>query len=172
MYIRTYIGERPSTDSYGGVVAAYGGKAYGTSSLTDKIFMGSGGGGGARDQECCALPGAGGNGGGIVMIFAPKITGSGGRISSRGARGQDAGHNTPLNDEELGGGGGGAGGSILLVTNYFGVPTDGSVSLDVTGGAGGDDLLPNYHSPGGKGAPGRYTWHKLQTSKSGPLSVN
>ena len=134
--------------------------------------MGSGGGGGARDQECCALPGAGGNGGGIVMIFTPEIIGSGGKISSRGARGQDAGHNIAVAGEELGGGGGGAGGSILLVTNYFGVPTDGSVSIDVTGGAGGKSSSAKYPTPGGKGAPGRYTWHKLQTSKSGPLSVH
>ena len=68
--------------------------------------MGSGGGDGARDQLCCALPGAGGNGGGIVMIFTPVITGSGGRISSCGGKGQDAGHNIGAEGGQQGGGGG------------------------------------------------------------------
>ena len=165
------VGERPRTHTHGGVVAAYGGKVYRTSSLTE-VFMGSGGGGGARDQDCCALPGGGGNGGGIVEIFTPAFIGSGGRISSCGAKGQDAGHNIEVKGGAQGGGGGGAGGSILLVTNFAGVPTNGSVSIDVRGGVGGKESDPSYYAPGGKGSSGRFTWHKLQMSESGPLSVH
>ena len=136
--------------------------------------MGSGGGGGARDQLCCALPGAGGNGGGIVMIFTPVITGSGGRISSCGGKGQDAGHNIGAEGGQQGGGGGGAGGSILLATHSFGVPTDGSVSIDVRGGIGGKDSKSDSLdvAPGGKGSSGRFMWFKLPKLEIGALSLH
>ncbi|XP_062506861.1 uncharacterized PE-PGRS family protein PE_PGRS10-like [Corticium candelabrum] len=134
--------------------------------------MGSGGGGGARNEECCALPGAGGNGGGIVMIFSPAITGSGGSISSRGARGQDAGHNIEAKGGKQGGGGGGAGGSILLVTYSFGIPVDGSVSIDLRGGIGGKESDSDNKAPGGKGSHGRFMWYKLPRLEKGPLSLH
>ena len=134
--------------------------------------MGSGGGGGARDQECCSLPGAGGNGGGVVMLFSPAITGWGGKISSCGGRGQNAGHSGNARvEEEQGGGGGGAGGSILLVTSPSGVPTDGSISIDVGGGAGGTETSPTYYAPGGKGGSGRFTWYTVPEYGTGPLSL-
>ena len=172
MHMHTCVGERPRTHYYGNVKPAYGGKAYGISLLTEKVFMGSGGGGGGRDSQCCALPGSGGNGGGIVMIFTPVITGSGGTISARGARGQDAGHNIGATGGEHGGGGGGAGGSILLATHSFGVPVDGSISLDIRGGVGGKESNPTYYAPGGKGSSGRFMWYKLPRLERGPLSLN
>ena len=167
---RMCVGERPRTNTQAGITAAYGGYAYGTS-LTQKVFMGSGGGGGARDDNCCALPGGGGNGGGIVMIFTPAFTGSGGRISSCGTKGQDAGHNINVRSGQQGGGGGGAGGSILLVTNFAGVPTNGAISIDLRGGVGGKESQLSYYAPGGKGSTGRFTWHKFQMSEGGPLYV-
>ncbi|XP_062506324.1 PE-PGRS family protein PE_PGRS4-like [Corticium candelabrum] len=151
-----------SDGSYGN-----GGVAYATSSLTEKIFMGSGGGGGGKDSTCCALPGAGGNGGGIVMIFTPVIIGSGGTISSCGGKGQDAGHNFAEGGDQ-GGGGGGAGGSVLLITDSE-IPKNGSVSIDVTGGAAGTKSNVEYRAnAGGKGGYGVYKW--LQNTR-GPMTL-
>ena len=100
------------------------------------------------------------------------VSGSGRRISSRDARGPDAGYNLEAACEQQGGGGGGAGETILLATHSFGVPVDGSVSLDVGGEIGKKESDSDCRAHGRKGSPGRFMWYKLPRLETEPLSLH
>lgn len=106
--------------------------------------------------------GSGGRGGGIVVMFAPVISGTGGQITACGENGQSAGHNLVRFGGKQGAGGGGAGGSILLVTRK--ITDDGTVSINVDGGAGGKHSTDTYGQGGGQGA-GKY----MKFQAHGPL---
>lgn len=136
---------------YAGVLANY-------SNLTDKKwgfggtgFLGAGvtrlvmgGGGGAGDNNANSQPeqSSGAAGGGIVMVRAVTVTGAG-TIRARGGRAAD----NPSNDA---GGGGGAGGSVLVVATTWGA----SLSIDASGGRGGDAWVPGTTAHGGGGGGG------------------
>ncbi len=135
-------------------IGGLGGAAFPAS--LSRVEMGGGGGAGSRNNS----PGdtqasSGAFGGGIVMIRAANISGN----ATITANGSPAYNNT-AND---GGGGGGAGGSIVFLwTTVTGAP---NVTLNATGGSGGDTWdsgtagFPGYsnadrHGPGGGGGGG------------------
>jgi uncharacterized repeat protein (TIGR01451 family) len=145
--------------------ATSGGRGgYGFSGLlaSNRVFLGGGGGAGSTNNgtadaatyaappgvSCSAGAGAcssGAAGGGIVLIRAGSISGAG-SINARGGDGYNV-----LND---GAGGGGGGGTAVLQT-YFG----GSVTVDVSGGNGGNAwrshaIAIDRHGPGGGGGGG------------------
>lgn len=136
---------------YAGVLADY-------SNLTDKKwgfggtgFLGAsvarlvmGGGGGAGDNNANSLPeeSSGAAGGGIVMARAVTVTGTG-IINARGGRAAD----NPTNDA---GGGGGAGGSVLVVATTWSA----ALTINATGGRGGDAWVPGTAAHGGGGGGG------------------
>ncbi len=116
-----------------------------------KLYFGGGGGAGHGNNGNTGGCGgslstsAGGNGGGIVIILAGTINGNGQAILASGADGQ-----TGWGD---GGGGGGAGGAVFLSSSTF----TNNLTIDVTGGNGGDS--DNFTSnrclgPGGGGGAG------------------
>lgn len=111
-------------DAYG-----FGGSSYGSSSLTQRLFLGSGGGGSDGDVPGCeeaSSPGT--NGGGIVAVFAQGIT-NGGNIVSDGVSipGYPAAN----------AGGGGSGGSVLVRTSQF-------FSRGTIRASGGGGIIINY----------------------------
>jgi len=115
-----------------------------------RVVMGGGGGAGTSNNNSNFQSSSGAAGGGIVMIRAATITGN----VTINANGSAAYNNTP-ND---GGGGGGAGGSIVFLWGAVtGTP---AVTLNVTGGRGGDAWdggaynNANRHGPGGGGGGG------------------
>ncbi|MGV3612073.1 MAG: gliding motility-associated C-terminal domain-containing protein [Fluviicola sp.] len=111
-----------------------------------RIFFGGGGRAGDSNNGSNA---PGGSGGGIIYIIAPTIAGSGSIRSQGGAAvNQISTNNGSANDAPAGGGGGG---TIIIkgtVSN--------SLTLDVTGGKGGDQgpLGSESEGPGGGGGGG------------------
>lgn len=111
-----------------------------------RIFFGGGGGAGDSNNGSNA---PGGSGGGIVYIIAPNIAGSGSiRAQGGAAINQISSSNGSANDAPAGGGGGG---TIIIkgaVAN--------SLTLDVSGGKGGDQgpLGSESEGPGGGGGGG------------------
>lgn len=138
---------------YAGVLADYsnltdkkwgfGGASFAGASLS-RLVLGGGGGAGENNANSVAAASNGGAGGGIVMVRAETLTGTG-IIRARGARATD----NVLND---GAGGGGAGGSVLVVATNWSA----SLSVDVSGGRGGDAWVPgtSAHGNGGGGSGG------------------
>lgn len=126
-----------------------------------RVFMGGGGGSGEQDGD---QAGAGGKGGGIVFIQSYGTIVGTGIIESTGENGQKS---NPANQTagagvkkgNDGAGGGGAGGSVII-SNAAAIPS--TVTINVSGGAGGNDALiyGNFASglecngPGGGGAGG------------------
>ncbi|MCS6991289.1 MAG: gliding motility-associated C-terminal domain-containing protein [Chitinophagales bacterium] len=110
-----------------------------------KIFMGGAGGTGFNDNMQIQYPGA--HGGGIILLFCDTLKGNGFGIRSRGL---DVAGIT--NDESAGGGG--AGGVVVLAAQEI----SGPVTLDVSGGKGGDTFnnifVGQCHGPGGGGGGG------------------
>ena len=107
-------------------------------------FFGGGGGGGHQNE---GLSGHGGSGGGIIIIVAPTIISTGGSnaLSSRGIDARIAQHD--------GASGGGAGGTIFIGCSSL----SGTITLDVSGGKGGDMgiVYQGPHGPGGGGSGGQ-----------------
>ena len=107
-------------------------------------FFGGGGGGGHQNE---GLSGQGGRGGGIIIIIAPTIISTGGSniLSSRGTDARIAQHD--------GASGGGAGGTIFIGCSSL----RGAITLDVSGGKGGDMgvVFQGPHGPGGGGGGGQ-----------------
>lgn len=107
-------------------------------------FFGGGGGGGHQNE---GLSGQGGSGGGIIIIVAPTIisTGRSNVLSSRGIDARIAQHD--------GASGGGAGGTIFIGCSSL----SGTITLDVSGGKGGDMgiVYQGPHGPGGGGSGGQ-----------------
>jgi gliding motility-associated-like protein len=111
-----------------------------------RIFFGGGGGAGDSNNGSNA---PGGSGGGIVYIIAPNITGSGSiRAQGGAAVNQISTSNGSANDAPAGGGGGG---TIIIKGTVAN-----SLTLDVTGGKGGDQgpLGSESEGPGGGGGGG------------------
>lgn len=109
----------------------------------ERAFLGGGGGAGHGNNN---LSSAGGNGGGIVFIEARYIVGDTLHIIARG----DDALTTSGGD---GAGGGGAGGTVLLNLEQL----NSQITIDVSGGKGGDvndENTARCHGPGGGGAGG------------------
>ena len=123
-----------------------GGAAF-ASPAPNRLVMGGGGGAGGTNNDGNTNPRAkGGAGGGIVIVRAGDMTGTG-TVDAQGADGETM----PINDA---GGGGGGGGSVVLMA-YEG--DLGTVTVNVTGGDGGDSALTGSnvaHGGGGGGAGG------------------
>jgi hypothetical protein len=118
------------------------------------LVLGGGGGAGTTNNGT-GTPGSGfassgAAGGGVVFVRAGTITGTG-TINANGA----AANNTVLND---GGGGGGAGGSVVVIARN-GSGAVGSLTINASGGRGGN-AWPGEpgsaarHGPGGGGGGG------------------
>ncbi|GAA0209948.1 hypothetical protein GCM10009123_16710 [Kangiella japonica] len=142
----------PATENVGGI----GGASF-PSSL-NRIVMGGGGGAGLANNT--GQP-HGGAGGGIIIVRANIVVGS----LTLNASGAD-GVQSPQND---GGGGAGAGGSVAL-TATSGL---GGVTVDISGGQGGDADPANtgansMHGPGGGGSGG----YLIFSPGAGAPSVN
>lgn len=142
----------PATQDIGGIGGA------GFPASLSRIVMGGGGGAGLANNT--GQP-HGGSGGGIIIVRANLIVGS----LALNATGAD-GEQSALND---GGGGAGAGGSVVL-TATSGL---GGVTVDISGGQGGDawpvDSGSNgMHGPGGGGGGG----YLIHSPGAGSPSVN
>lgn len=142
-----------------------GGAGYAGTLAFNRIFLGGGGGAGSTNDGTadgasppangnlamqCGLPtgqcSSGAAGGGVVVIRARTVAGSG-TIDARGAH--------AYNVQNDAGGGGGAGGSVVIET-----PNGGQVTVNVTGGDGGNAWANSAgwsgarHGPGGAGGGG------------------
>ncbi len=113
----------------------------------DRMVMGGGGGAGAENNNSAGTTASGGAGGGIVMVRAGAISGIG-SVFANGAAGQTQTGNDA-------GGGGGAGGSVLVWSNAVGGAV-GTLTVNVSGGIGGDSFIGGTvaHAGGGGGAGG------------------
>lgn len=110
---------------------------------SNKIFMGGGGGAGYNGNMQAT---GGGNGGGLVFIISNRITANGFSINAQGDDALQAGGD--------GAGGGGAGGTVILDANTL---TD-ALSIDVSGGNGGN-IFDGSNCPGlGGGGGGGAVW--------------
>ncbi|MCP3849675.1 MAG: hypothetical protein GY694_05485, partial [Gammaproteobacteria bacterium] len=106
-----------------------------------------GGGGGAGNANNSSI-GGGGNGGGLAFVNATSVTGSGSILASGVTAPNSQAGGAAGND---GAGGGGAGGTIVIRTASTSVT---GLTLDVSGGDGGDVITTNPHGPGGGGGGG------------------
>lgn len=126
-----------------------------------RIFMGGGGGAGEEDS---GQGGSGGRGGGLVFIQVNGTVSGTGAVESKGENGQKSNPSSQtagvgVKKGNDGAGGGGSGGSVYI-SNGSVLPA--SVTIDVTGGKGGDnDILfgsfastPESNGPGGGGTGG------------------
>jgi len=167
-------GGHATEGSQGGDYASYhcggpggqGGGTIGDELLTSGVFVGGGGGGGYYDTDAGVggYGGEGGAGGGLVRIVALDGFAGAGSITARGADGEDG--YWPDRYTSPGGGGGGAGGTILLVG-------DGSVSLDASGGVGGEGSEAGQHlTAGGTGGDGRIRVDGAWSGTSSPEAVS
>ncbi len=110
---------------------------------SNHAFLGGGGGAGHGNNN---LSSAGGNGGGIMIFSSASITGSSQQIIAKGNDATQTGGGD-------GAGGGGAGGTVLLNVSELG----NNLSIDVSGGKGGnvdDEFYNRCHGPGGGGSGG------------------
>jgi hypothetical protein len=121
-------------------------------SLWRRLMPGAGGGGGQADSGTSDT-GKGGIAGGIIFAFVVDFRGTGGTIEAKGENGEQSALN--------GAGGGGSGGSIWIRAN-----SDASslVTVNASGGNGGNATCSNC-GPGGGGGGGR-----LSTSSGHALS--
>ncbi|MGL4178543.1 MAG: hypothetical protein ACRCSN_20995, partial [Dermatophilaceae bacterium] len=138
---------------YAGILADYsnlpekrwgfGGSSFLTPGV-DRLVLGGGGGAGDNNVNSAPAASSGAAGGGIVMVRAETVTGPG-TVLARGARAAD-------NAQNDGGGGGGAGGSVLVIATTWSA----SLSVDVSGGRGGDAWVSGStaHGSGGGGGGG------------------
>lgn len=103
-----------------------------------------GGGGGAGQRESTGdTAGDGGNGGGAILLFAQHLLGTG-TLNVSGTPGE--------NGSAASAGGGGAGGTAVVVVRGTLSPT---VSMDVSGGQGGNHIANDTkRGPGGGGGGG------------------
>ncbi len=153
----------PNTTSWGGDYRRKEGGLGGHPLTYDatRVFMGGGGGAGDQDGD---QGGSGGRGGGLVFIQSyGSITGTG-TIEATGAAGQKSNplNQTPGTGQRKGndGAGGGGGGGSVLISNGTAIPS--TVTIDVTGGVGGNDALlfgsfatgVEANGPGGGGSGG------------------
>ncbi|MDX2220918.1 MAG: hypothetical protein SF172_18020, partial [Burkholderiales bacterium] len=154
----------------------YGGTAI-TGFSGDRVFLGGGGGSGQgwhTPPTTGSIPilSGGGRGGGIVMLRGDVVSGS----ATLDVRGQSGfgmptnlgGCNFPLDATALrglGGEGAGAGGSAFLIATSSGL---GSVSVDASGGNGGNagHCDTNLAGPGGGGGGGRVVFFSPTTAPS------
>lgn len=114
---------------------------------------GSGGGGGGGVTNTYSNPGGGGSGAGVIVILVGgTITyGSNCRITAIGGAGKDA-YNSSIPANTRGGGGGGGGGGAIFVRSKRKI---GSVTFDVSGGAGGNKVSSS-DTNGSAGSSGYY----------------
>lgn len=108
-----------------------------------RAYLGGGGGGGHENNEQGS---DGGNGGGLIFLLAETIESNDRRLLADGG--------TPAITFGDGGGGGGAGGTILLNAGQI----NGTLTIQATGGNGGDIDNRNddrCYGPGGGGSGGR-----------------
>lgn len=119
-----------------------------------RAYLGSGGGGGGVDNATFDNPpgGFGGHGGGIILLWSPRIDGTG-TIESNGGSGEGdlvagcaGGGSTTDCWDYSGPGGGGSGGTLALITALASGP-----AISVDGGAGG---LGGPAGNGGNGGRG------------------
>jgi len=128
-----------------------------------KAFMG--GGGGAGEQDVTLQGGSGGNGGGIVFLqLYGAVTGTG-TVEANGANGQNSNPNnqTAGTGQKKGsdGAGGAGGGGAIIISNGTALP--GTLTLNATGGNGGNNALTygaftsgvEADGPGGGGGGGQ-----------------
>jgi hypothetical protein len=108
-----------------------------------KLFLGGGGGGGHQNNGA-SLPAS--NGSGIVILIANTLNVR--NVVSIFANAPDA---ADLNYND-GAGGGGAGGSVLLDVDNW--QRSSNLTIDVSGGDGGDVITSDQHGPGGGGGGG------------------
>ncbi|TNE48768.1 MAG: hypothetical protein EP343_15270 [Deltaproteobacteria bacterium] len=138
-----------------------GGQTYGTETLHQRIFMGSGGGSGGTDNRKAGESsrnetGAGGSGGGILIIIARTLNVAG-EVSTNGSNGGDA----ISFGGAVGGGGGGAGGSLHI--RVFNLQLYDGAVVTSNGGKGGRSAAEGPNNPkqpfgdsvGGQGGSGR-----------------
>jgi hypothetical protein len=119
-----------------------GGLALGTYMLTGtRAFLGGGGGGGQGNGSQTT----GGNGGGIIFIRAGTLTTSCGspEISANGLAAGGSG--------TYGAGGGGAAGTIILQINSYNVSHSCDLTVEASGGHGGDAGITVIRGGGGGG---------------------
>ena len=111
------------------------------------LVMGGGGGAGAENSNSAGTTASGGAGGGVVMVRAGAIAGTG-SIFANGAAGQTQTGNDAA-------GGGGAGGSVLVWSNAVGGAV-GALTVNVSGGVGGNSFVggATAHGGGGGGSGG------------------
>ncbi|MCT4580050.1 MAG: T9SS type A sorting domain-containing protein [Flavobacteriales bacterium] len=130
-----------------------------------RFFMGGGGGGGQQNNSVGT---AGGAGGGIILIKADSIKTlgncSGITISANGA-------SVPSGRND-GQGGGGAGGSIVLDVNGWDVASTCRVTMEASGGDGGDVLQGTSHAGGGGGGQGVIMYPSEEPNLNTTISVN
>jgi uncharacterized repeat protein (TIGR01451 family) len=129
-------------------IGGFGGAAFSPAS-TNRLVMGGGGGAGTTNNGTSDSPGivgalasSGAPGGGMVFMRTASVAGSG-TINANGA--------TAFNVLQDGGGGGGAGGSVVVTAlnnNLTGL------TVDASGGKGGDARFVSFHGPGGGGGGG------------------
>ena len=135
----------PSDATWGGnkrqAVGGLGGHPLGNDPA-GRLFLGGGGGAGDANNRA---GGAGGAGGGLVFLVAGSVMGSG-TISANGAAGENS---KPSHNDAPGGGGGG--GTVVVKTNALS-----GVSVQASGGAGGNQLITaaEAEGPGGGGGGG------------------
>jgi hypothetical protein len=130
----------------------------------NKIFMGGGGGAGHNNNPQL-FKASGGNGGGIVIIMANTITGQNKSILAEGSAAMGCNVAGASSCHEAMGGGG-AGGTVLLQVNAV----NGSISVNTSGGKGGDMVAPAVYTrvgPGGGGSGG-VCWY---STASVPLGI-
>ncbi len=125
------------------------------------VFLGGGGGAGTANNY--GPPAADGAPGGGLVFFRASAVSGGGTVSARGGSAYD----DTLND---GGGGGGAGGTVVITTTTGSL---GGITIDVSGGQGGDAWATqagagNAHGPGGGGGGG---WVLISSAPAAAIIV-
>jgi hypothetical protein len=116
-----------------------------------RIFMGGGGGGGQQNNSVGT---AGGNGGGIILINATSVKTNGGCNSGLGYVSISAKGNAAVNSGNDGAGGAGAGGSVIIQTSSYSLNNGCPITLNTSGGDGGDVNNSGAHGGGGGGGKG------------------
>lgn len=134
------------------------------SSVSPRLFFGSGGGGGQANNTTIVadLVGTrGGRGGGIIYMKANRLITSGKRFIT--ANGQNGGNDSGQQPVNEGAGGGGAGGSIYLDILTYTLTSSDSLIVRTNGGVGGNMTISTAHAGGGGGGTGIIIHNKLST---------
>ena len=168
------IGGYPLLECSGTVFDSRGipGNGLAYTNALNRIYLGGGGGAGHCNNGFVAPASNtnydGGNGGGIVIINTNRLIGNNQRIISKGDSAYEL--NSTGGETHDGMGGGGAGGAVLINSNNI----TGNITIDVTGGRGGDmhaTLLGGSVGPGGGGAGG-VVWVNQNTVPGNYTIVN